>query len=383
MQAPMAVIGAQYGDEGKGRTVDWLADQTDNPIVVRSNGGAQAGHTVVSNGRRHVFHHFGSGTLSLVPTHLSRFMICNPILFNQEWDELADVSPVLTVDPNAPVTTPFDMIINQALETKRAQGRHGSCGLGIGETIERTERGFGLTVGDLSKVDVTYLKDLREKWVATRLAEHGLTDGDEFINHLAADNILDRYIHDTKRFLDRAIIRDDSTLGNENLIFEGAQGLLLDQSNSRFPYVTRSNTGIKNVLEILDLAGLDSLEAYYVARCYQTRHGAGPMEYERDMNDYVDIVDETNVPNNWQGSIRQGALNIDVLNEVIYDDTYQKWTGTVTEKCVITCIDQIKNDRIGVVLEKEYTEISTSELLAECAADHYSKGPTCYDMAHA
>ncbi len=98
-------------------------------MVVRFNGGCQAGHTVVTpDGLRHVFSHFGAGTLAGVPTFLSQYFICNPIFD----------PTTLYAHPNCLVTTFADMIINQRLEEKRGKARHGSVGLGISETIERS-----------------------------------------------------------------------------------------------------------------------------------------------------------------------------------------------------------------------------------------------------
>ena len=83
------VIGANYGDEGKGLMTDFLCRQHSADLVVRFNGGAQAGHTVVTpEGERHVFHHIGSGYFAGVPTYLSKFFVSNPVLFKQEYQEL-------------------------------------------------------------------------------------------------------------------------------------------------------------------------------------------------------------------------------------------------------------------------------------------------------
>src|SRR5580698_7114906 len=97
-----AVIGANFGDEGKGLITDFLCSQLDDCLVVRFNGGAQAGHTVVTLRGRHVFHHFGSGTFNDSPTFLSRFFVVNPLLWEKEHIELGAI-PVLHIDPDAPL----------------------------------------------------------------------------------------------------------------------------------------------------------------------------------------------------------------------------------------------------------------------------------------
>ena len=164
------VIGLNYGDEGKGAAVDWLCHgavsgdrncgdyyEAGSAAVVRFNGGAQAGHTVVTpDGRRHVFSQFGSGTFAGCPTILSRFMMVNPIMFWKERKELlgkVDKLPPVYVDPRAYVTTPYDVFINQELERSRGNDRHGSCGMGIGETEVRSDSGFALWAVDLWNYD--------------------------------------------------------------------------------------------------------------------------------------------------------------------------------------------------------------------------------------
>ena len=106
-----AVIGAVYGDEGKGRLVDYLASLTPT-LVVRHNGGAQAGHTVVTpEGLRHVFHHFGSGTFVGSPTYLSRFFIVNPLIWSQEASVLPLI-PRVMVSPEAAESNRLRLLIS-------------------------------------------------------------------------------------------------------------------------------------------------------------------------------------------------------------------------------------------------------------------------------
>src|ERR1035438_469283 len=134
------VIGAGLGDEGKGATVNALASS--DSIIVRYNGGSQSGHTVIHDGIRHVFSHFGSGTLKGAATHLSRFFVCNPSAFLVEYNILSGhgIRPVVTVSPQCPVTTIYDVVLNRIIETHRGSERHGSVGVGFGETLERCQR---------------------------------------------------------------------------------------------------------------------------------------------------------------------------------------------------------------------------------------------------
>src|SRR5258706_992603 len=151
----IAVVGSAWGDEGKGSAVDKLASANPNSLVVRFNGGGQAGHTVsLPDERRHIFSHFGSGALASVPSHLSKHFVVNPHIFLKEREELEkfdDANLWITAHHEALVTTPIDVAITRALETQHEAGRYGSVGIGFGETIERSERGFPLHTGDIGE----------------------------------------------------------------------------------------------------------------------------------------------------------------------------------------------------------------------------------------
>lgn len=325
-----AVIGSGYGDEGKGLVTDYLAKQNPGHIVVRSNGGAQAGHTVVTpDGHRHVFSHFGSGTFAGATTHLSRFMLVNPSVFRKEHMALGG-KPLVSVSPDCLVTIPQDMLLNQMKEAARGGGRHGSCGMGINETVVRSEQ-FKLMVSDLEHVDLKFMRDLR----------YLIPDADlpaPYDKLLYDDNILARYLDDVAYFLENVQIVDDSKV-DVNLIFEGAQGLGLDQASRDFPHVTRSNTGMKNINDYTSHAPIDT---YFVTRCYVSRHGAGPLLHEGQLTG-VTVDDPTNQPNNWQGTLRFAPLDLDVLKSRIWAEV----SLNVTPHLVVTCLDQVDEGLIN------------------------------------
>jgi adenylosuccinate synthase len=140
----VSIVGSSYGDESKGAVTDRLAAEMNGDcIVVLFNGSAQRGHSVITpEGQKHVFKHFGSGTFTGASTYLSEHFICNPIHFRTEYDQLYELGyPPYTIShPDCYVTTPYDMIINQIVETHRGENKHGSCGMGVNETIERETR---------------------------------------------------------------------------------------------------------------------------------------------------------------------------------------------------------------------------------------------------
>ncbi len=355
MKHAKVVIGANYGDEGKGLTTDYFAAQHgESALVVRFNGGAQAGHTVTApDGRRHVFSHFGSGSFCGAPTFLSHFFVCNPLLFVKEHALLAEksVSPVVHVDASAPVTTPYDMMINQIAEESRGITRHGSCGMGFGETLERgLNAEFALGYGDLKdtaalrrKLDI-----IRKEWLPRRLQALGITNpATVWQERINAGGVLEKFIDDTKFFLDTTLAAapDYLVTTKAQIVFEGAQGLLLDQARGFFPHVTRSHTGIRNALGLATAAGIDSLDVAYITRAYLTRHGAGPLALELPAAPSPKIEDKTNITNPYQGSLRFSHLDINQLQNSI-DADFADCTGgiRVRKGLVVTCLDQMEQD---------------------------------------
>jgi len=368
MRLARVVIGANFGDEGKGLITDYFASEGDS-LVVRFNGGAQAGHTVVtSEGNRHVFGHFGSGTLVGAATFLSRFFIVNPILFAIEYQKLRDmnVEPILYVDEKCRVTTPFDMILNQIVEEHRGDGRHGSCGIGIHETVERHNT-IPIFVSDLSNLPSMrrFLKVVRDSYVPNRLAKLGVKEIPErYKQFLLDDSFIETYLSDVKLFLQVIAGSFNPILlacPSENIIFEGAQGLLLDADHKFFPYVTCSKTGLHNPILLSSEFGIKEMAVTYVTRCYVTRHGPGPFPNEVSLNYiltfYPEFKELTNVSNKYQGDLRLGFLDSDLLSNTIFED-YRKAVYRDLKldfNLAVTCLDQMDSkDRSVRILGELY-----------------------------
>jgi adenylosuccinate synthase len=335
------VIGASFGDEGKGLLTDYLCAHGAG-VVVRFNGGAQAGHTVVTpDGRRHVFHHFGSGSLCGVPTFLSQFFVCNPILFFKELESLAALGlrPQVFAHPDCLITTYGDMMINQARENSRGAKRHGSCGVGFHETIVRSQLAeLKITMGDLwngSRRLESQVVEVCESYAKFRC-------GESFLD----DRAIEVFLGCCRSFAEHV---NPAGIGQcKEPVFEGAQGLLLDQNNKEFfPHLTHSNTGMQNVETLCAQAGITQKEIYYVSRTYLTRHGAGPLPGE---DPTMQFEDSTNQPNPFQGELRFAPLDVSALRRRCAKDA-----GGQPHKLVLTHCDQ-----------KE----------APCAADLLARGPT-------
>jgi adenylosuccinate synthase len=369
MKTAHAVIGSGYGDEGKGLMTDYLAFREAVPAVVRTNGGAQAGHSVQTpDGRRHVFHHIASGALAGAATHLSQFFVSHPLFFMRERKVILDLggNTAVSIDPRSIITTPYDMMINQVMENARGGARHGSCGMGFGEAIERNLNDeFALAVGDFEK-GADHIREtldrIRMEWVPERLARLGVDTVPEVeADLLASADLVERFIGDCASFWNAISVRSDATLGS-GVLFEGAQGLLLDQDYGAFPHVTRSNTGLKNMVSVAREAGIGRIDVTYMTRAYATRHGAGPFGYEDAQTPWFSMVDPTNQPNDWQGTIRTAPLDVDAVSSAIRHDLGFGGDGVeVSASIGISCVDQVA-DRMQVGVGGKLVEIDRARL---------------------
>ena len=401
MKNVKVIIGANFGDEGKGHITNYVCSQSKNPIVIRFNSGSQAGHTVVNEDRtRHVFGHFGSGTFLDTPTFLSRYFAVNPLTFLKEKSELEgkNINLVVYVDDECVITTIYDMLINQIAETTRGDNRHGSCGLGFNETLVRNrDEKYSLKIKDIITHDnneiicnMTYLKDIvikiRKEYVPKRLRDLNITSiPEDFIPILNSDALIDNFLNDMNEFIKSIKIKKFTQIVNDfdTLVFEGAQGLMLHQNYKYFPHVTPSNTGIENVIELLcnefkdeEIRKNIDIEAIYITRSYLTRHGAGPMPGELKGKPYERIQDLTNIPNEYQGTLRFGLLNLDLLKENIEADFNKSLNSQfkIRKSLAITCLDQIDDKAIFIKNERKVSaevEQFIKEISQTIKADKY------------
>ena len=364
MSTVSIVIGANYGDEGKGQTVHDLSNR--DTCVVRFNGGAQAGHTVVHHGSRNVFHQHGSGTYKGAATYLGPDVIVNPSVFVSEHNKFPQATVI--VDKNCRVTTYPDMVINQLVEANRGNARHGSCGMGIRETMVRHER-CPLIVDNISQEDIMdIVLHIWKNVGPARLVELGCEHLiPEYFKELT-EPIIRASVYEMI-FMHSTVVKVDGmtelfTLFN-NFVFEGAQGLLLCERNMHwFPHLTPSDTGATNAMKMLDAVEdqslIESCDIMYVTRPYLTRHGAGPLPFEVGTDPLYDSVDPTNIPNEWQGTIRYAPLNLDTLREYVNGDFYRA-RRDVCGHLMLTCLDHL-DDHVHVVNYNELWYMSPDSL---------------------
>ena len=314
----IAVIGKNFGDEGKGFACSRLASSLKNALIIKHNGGGQAGHTVEdSEGKwRFIHHQIGAGAEYHVPTLFADSFM--PDLFQlgkevKEFTELFGFQPILYSEKNARVTTIDDVLLNMGAEVARGKNRHGSCGMGIEECVQRNAAGYGITVEELAgwtKQDlVDRLKQIRKEYTGRRAKILGIYPSNPYYEMLYNETVLENFVGEVKENVKllNLVNADRKWLEEfQNLIFETGQGLLLDQDNEAYaPHLTSSKTGIHNPTIFLEKRGLSLEEAIYVTRPYVTRHGNGPLPCEVDPSELPGVGEDlTNQPNEWQGTLR-------------------------------------------------------------------------------
>jgi adenylosuccinate synthase len=290
--ATVVVVGTQWGDEGKGKIVDLLSAHADK--VVRFQGGNNAGHTLVVNGQRSIFHLIPSGILyPNTRCLIGNGVVVDPEVLLEEIEDLGkrgiDVDPQrLGMSERAHLIMPYHKAIDVAREEAKGISRIGTTGRGIGPCYEDKVARVGIRACDLrdpgslrEKIKV----NLEEKnFCLTKLfGSEPLEYGPIIARYLSIADAISPFIVDVSAELDGAI------KGGENILFEGAQGTLLDVDHGTYPFVTSSNP-VAATASIGAGIGPRSLEAVLgVVKAYTTRVGAGPFvsELVDEIGDYL------------------------------------------------------------------------------------------------
>lgn len=306
------VVDIAYGDSGKGALVDRLCAEGDVKFVVRFNGGCQAQHNVVTDdGRHHTFSQFGSGTLQGVPTYLSKYVMVEPLSLMVEADALqkvgvADPFDTLYASPDCLVTTPYHWLLNRWREDRVV--KHGSCGRGVGATAEYALLGDdALRLADLptsnrhvAKEKLSAIRDWVDAETRGELVLPGVTE------------VFERYEPFTCSVRVCAEEQFRGLSGYGRVVFEGAQGVLLDEDWGFHPHTTWSRCTGENAREFTrEVLDGDELDEVGVVRTYTTRHGAGPFVAE---NPNLDIPERHNADAHYQGSWRVGDFDLPAID---------------------------------------------------------------------
>ncbi len=270
------IVGTQWGDEGKGKVVDFLTEHRD--VVVRAQGGANAGHTVYNNGQKYVLHLMPSGMLwPGKPCVLGNGVVIDPLGFLKEIDDLeAKGIPVtaeqLKISNAAHVVFPHHRGLDQAREQRRGKGKLGTTGRGIGPAYGDKIDRSGIRVSDLIRPDRLKAKfEARHARLGSQLDGFDLPSVEETLESYAkAGERLAPHVTNTVAYLHHALKE------GKQLLFEGAQGAYLDIDHGTYPFVTSSNTTAGGACTGSGVAPSRIDEIIGVCKAYTTRVGAGP-----------------------------------------------------------------------------------------------------------
>lgn len=278
------VVGAQWGDEGKGKIVDLLSGEAD--VVARYQGGANAGHTVILNGVQTVLHQVPSGILSpKTDCVIGNGVVIDPAVLMEEIHLLESrgikVSGRLFISHKAHLVMPYHKLLDQMSEDGKGAQKIGTTGRGIGPAYVDKYNRSGIRIVDLLNRDVLRKKlqhNIEEKnRILKKIYNHEELDPEKIIEeYIEFDKQIDEYVTDTSVFLNNAIKQ------GKNIIVEGAQGTLLDIDHGTYPFVTSSSPISGGACTGLGIGPTKINSVIGVMKAYTTRVGAGPFPTEFD-----------------------------------------------------------------------------------------------------
>jgi len=280
--AVVAVVGLQWGDEGKGKIIDLLTSRVH--MVIRCQGGANAGHTVVVGQEKYVFHQIPSGVLHPgTRCVIGAGVVIDPGAIVEEIQHLhsrgIDLRGRLFMSPKAHVTLPYHCLLDEGREARRGANRIGTTGRGIGPTYTDKAARCGLRLQELIQPDkfrVAVQANLEENNFLLEHFFHLPTVDLDAVCHEYAHygDILQEFVQDTDSMVREAVLR------SEHVLLEGAQASLLDLDHGTYPYVTSSNTNTSGLCAGAGIAPAHVTHVLGVAKVYATRVGMGPFPTE-------------------------------------------------------------------------------------------------------
>jgi len=282
MNKSIAILGAQWGDEGKGKIVDLLTEKCD--AVVRFQGGHNAGHTLVVDNKTTILHLVPSGILH----DNVKCIIGNGVVLSL--DALSDELQILEknqvridgrllISDNCPLILPVHIALDKAREIKKGSDKIGTTGRGIGPAYEDKVSRRGLRLGDLSNPEVS-LKKLEELLDYHNFILKNYYIADTFDANKMHERLLEQYQVYKEYVIDVPEYVENLFINNKKVVFEGAQGTLLDIDHGTYPFVTSSNTTVGG---IFTGSGVSPKKLDYVlaiVKAYTTRVGSGPFMTE-------------------------------------------------------------------------------------------------------
>ena len=274
------IIGAQWGDEGKGKVTDYLADNS--KVVARSQGGNNAGHTIVVDGKKHKLHLLPSGILRKdVVSVIGNGVVVNPDVLLKELDNLDKDRGQLLISDRAHVIMPYHKLLDGGEESAKGKSMIGTTGNGIGPCYSDKASRIGIRMGDLLDDDI-----IIERLEKAFPRNQALLDYYGMKNDLTMDILLDlcrkwrsklgEYITDTSLLISKHIDNGD------NVLLEGAQGVHIDIEYGTYPFVTSSSPTTAGAALGSGIAPSKITDVVGVTKAYLTRVGSGPFPTELD-----------------------------------------------------------------------------------------------------
>ena len=313
------LVGAQWGDEGKGRITDLLAEQAD--VVVRFSGGPNAGHTVIVGDKEYNLHLIPSGILYPSKDNVvGNGVVLHPPSFLKEMEELkADGISLdrLFISANAHVILPTHMLLDRLQEEARGGAQIGTTRKGIGPAYSDKIARRGVRLADM--MDETMFRLALERNLATT---NLMLEGMYGHAPVSVEEILEEYLPLAERLrphvVDTTLLLDKALKADKSLLFEGAQGTLLDIDHGSYPFVTSSNPTSGGVCTGTGVGPTLITEVVGIAKAYLTRVGAGPFPSELDNEIGVALQTKGGEIGVTTGRIRRcGWLDIPLLRHAI------------------------------------------------------------------
>ncbi|HVN91374.1 MAG TPA: adenylosuccinate synthase [Candidatus Binataceae bacterium] len=373
----VAVVGAQWGDEGKGKVVDLLAHDAD--VVVRFQGGNNAAHTLVVNGEKFILRLIPAGALHPGKVCvIGNGTVVDPVALVKEIDNLKKRGRKLGPDDlkisyDAHLVMPYHRAIDRGREARLGKKAIGTTGFGIGPTYEDKMARVGLRFDDMND-KAAFLekleKNISEKnaYIKTILKAKPLSAKEIVETVLKARSRLQRYLCDTPEFL------NDAIASGKRILFEGAHGVMLDIDHGTYPFVTSSNCGASAVAGGAGVAPHKLQAVLGITKAYTTRVGSGPFPSEI----FGTLADNLREQGAEFGSATGRPRRIGWVDAVLLRHAIRlngMWGLALTKLDVLTGTDPVKICVAYEVRGKRYDEIPASRRMLEKVKPIYEEMP--------
>jgi adenylosuccinate synthase len=281
----VVVVGTQWGDEGKGKVVDLYAGKVD--IIARFNGGNNAGHTIIVDGEKTILHHIPSGIMHADKTCvIGNGVVMDPAVILEEIDNLKAKNQLLDdnqlkISEQVHLIMPYHRSIDHAREVAKGKSKIGTTGRGIGPCYEDKATRIGIRVGDLVREDIFRTKlaanvEAKNQYLTRVLSAEPVSFDEILAEFLKYAERLKPYVASVSKLL------DDELRAGKTVLFEGAQGALLDIDHGTFPYVTSSCVVAGGAAAGSGVGPKYLEEIVGISKAYTTRVGGGPFPTELD-----------------------------------------------------------------------------------------------------